>query len=147
MNNLPEKEQLNEDHIILWFINFDFPHDEISRILGLQPTRIAIKGEEVLLKDSTPAGRKHRKTYWAYEWRFDTVDFIGDAAERFIQEVIGPRINEIRDLAKRCDAEFKIAQYYYDGFNPGYHFSVDSLKILSEAGLDLDIDVYCFSEE
>jgi len=44
--------------------------------------------------------------------------------------------------SRKMSAEFKIVQYYYEGYNPGYHFSIEALKVLVEANLELDIDVY-----
>jgi len=74
-------------------------------------------------------------------------DFVGDLADKFIDEIIKPRVQEIKSLSELFDAEFKIVQYYYDGHNPGYHFTLDRLIVLTEAGLDIDIDTYCLTSD
>lgn len=131
---------INQNHIVLWFLNFDFQHNEIAEILNLQPTRIATKGQELI----KPNGVKNisKLTFWEYEWRYEGNDFIGDAVERFVDEIIKPRTEQIRMLANKIDAEFKIVQYYYDGCNPGYHFTTRTMQILVAANLELDIDAY-----
>ncbi len=135
----------NRSHIILWFLNFDFPHDEITAKLDLQPTRIVTKGQE----QATSVGTKKisRHTFWEYEWRSQGNEFIGDIVEQFVEQIIKPRVQRIRALATQIDAEFKIVQYYYDGFNPGYHFTKETLQTLIDASLEMDIETYCLCEE
>jgi hypothetical protein len=144
---LPEqidKRDTNVNHVILWFLNFDNSPEEITEKLGLIPTRTAIKGQE--RSNSSIANKKiHKFSFWEYEWKIESNQFVGELADKFIEEIIKPRIGEIKMLADTIDAEFKIVQYYYSGYNPGYHFSVDKMKILSEANLEIDIDTYCLS--
>jgi len=40
------KQRLNRNHIILWFLYFDGPPEEITNALGLTPTRVKLKGQE-----------------------------------------------------------------------------------------------------
>lgn len=133
----------NQNHIILWFLNFDFPHEEITSRLNLQPTRMATKGQEQVATNET--FKISRKTFWEYEWKYETNEFIGDVTERFVEEVIKPRIEAIKALTDEVEAEFKIVQYYYDGCNPGYHFTTNTLQMLVAANLEMDIDTYCLS--
>lgn len=141
-----EKKDTNVNHIILWFLNFDHSPEEITEKLGLSPTRTAVKGQERLNSGSTNK-KIHKFSFWEYEWEIESNEFIGELADKFIDEIIRPRIQEIKMLAVTIDAEFKIVQYYYSGCNPGYHFSVDKMKILCEANLEIDIDAYCLTEE
>jgi hypothetical protein len=138
-----ESNDTNQNHIILWFLNFDFPHEEITTRLGLQPTRIATKGQEQIAPNGV--SKISRKTFWEYEWKYETNEFIGDVAEKFVDQVIKPRIEEIRALTEQIEAEFKIVQYYYDGCNPGYHFTANTMKTLVAANLEMDIDTYCLT--
>lgn len=140
-----EGRTINENHIILWFLNFDLSHEEITTRLDLQPTCIATKGQEIVTSKGVKKISRH--TFWEYEWQYESNEFIGSAVERFVDEVIKPRVTQIRSLAEVMDAEFKIVQYYHDGFTPGYHFKPDRLSILSAAGLDMDIDICCLWKE
>ena len=140
------KKDTNLNHIILWFLNFDHSPAEITEKLGLLPTRTGVKGQERLSSGLTNRNL-HNFSFWEYEWKIESNEFVGALADKFIDEIIRPRVPEIKMLADRIDAEFKIVQYYYSGYNPGYHFSVDKMKILWEANLEIDIDTYCLTEE
>ena len=133
----------NQNHIILWFLSFDFPHEEITSRLNLQPTRIVTKGQEQVAANGT--SKISRNTFWEYEWRYETNEFIGDVTERFVEQVIKPRIEAIKALTDEVEAEFKIVQYYYDGCNPGYHFTTNILQTVVAANLEIDIDTYCLT--
>ena len=137
-----QERDRNQNHIILWFLNYDFPHEEITVKLDLNPTRISIKGQEQVTQNGISKISKH--TFWEFEWKCESNEFIGDVAERFVDQIIKPRAKQIKALADKIDAEFKIVQYYYDGFTPGYHFTAQTLQTLAEAKLEMDIDIYCF---
>jgi len=138
-----ETNDTNQNHIILWFMDFDLPHEAITARLTLQPTRIATKRQEQV----TPNGitKISRHTFWEYEWKIESNEFIGDGVERFVNEIIKPRTEHIKALTAVIDAEFKIVQYYYDGCNPGYHFTTETMQTLIAANLEMDIDIYCLS--
>jgi hypothetical protein len=136
-----ENKDANQNHIILWFLNFDFPHEEITARLDLQPTRIATKGQEQMAANGVMKISRH--TFWEYEWKYEGNEFIGDVVERFVNEIVKPRTEQIKTLAESTDAEFKIVQYYYAGCNPGYHFTTDTMRSLITANLEMDIDTYC----
>jgi hypothetical protein len=140
-----QERDTNQNHLILWFLNFDFPHEEITSKLDLQPTRIAIKGQAQVAANGVTKISRH--TFWEYEWKYESNEFIGDVAERFVDQIIKSRTEQIEALSAKTYAEFKIAQYYYDGFTPGYHFTAKTLQILSEANLEMDIDIYCLCQK
>lgn len=105
------KKGTNQNHIILWFLNFDFPHEEITAKLDLQPARIAFKRKEVEGQNGVKKFNKH--TFREFECKYDSDEFIGDVAERFVDQIIKPRTKQIKALADTIDSEFKIVQYYY----------------------------------
>jgi len=140
-----ESREINQNRIILWFLNFGFPHREITSKLNLQPTRIATKGQEMIVPNRVNKVNKH--TFWEYEWKYESNEFIGDIVEKFVDEIIRPRTEQIKALTNIVEAEFKIVQYYYDGCNPGYHFTIQTMRTLIAANLEMDIDTYCLYEE
>ena len=136
-------ERQNENHIILWFSDFDYLHEEISKKLSLAPTSIQLLNPD-LERNKYYAGKRNF-SYWEYEWTPDSSEFIGDVAERFIKEIVKPRAQAIKELRATTVGEFKIVQYYYEGCNPGYHLTIEAMSILVEANLELDIDTYCLA--
>jgi hypothetical protein len=140
-----ESRDTNQNHIILWFLNFDFPHEEITKRLNLQPTRIATRSQEQVNANGVKKISRH--TFWEFEWNYESNEFIGDVVERFVDQIIKPRTEQIKALADKIDAEFKIVQYYCDGFTPGYHFTAQTLQTLVEANLEMDIDIYCLYQD
>jgi hypothetical protein len=62
-----ENSDINQNHIILWFANYNFPHEEITAKLNLQPTRIASNGQEQATTNGVT--KISRYTLWEYEWK------------------------------------------------------------------------------
>jgi hypothetical protein len=60
----------------------------------------------------------------------------------FVEEISKTRTEHIKALHAIVDAEFKIAQYY-DGCNPGDHFTTNTMQTLIAANWEMDIDIYC----
>lgn len=80
--------------------------------------------------------------FWVYQ---KTEEWIGDYFSQFIKKIILPRKEIIAELAKECQIEVTIVQRYYSGYNPGFYFQNDLLKIVYDIGANLDIDVYCLA--
>jgi hypothetical protein len=145
--NTKETPKVNQCHIILGIIEFDFSPEVISKELKLEPYSTGIKGEEYFAGDNKQIRRIRECNYWEYEWKLLTNEFIGDIIERFINEIILPRVEVLKNLSINSEIIFTIVQYYYDGYNPGIFISSKHLKILSEINSSVDIDLYCLSED
>jgi len=132
---------INENYITLKFSDFEFPPEILTKKLNLDPTHTALLGEtrgKTILKWNS--------NMWSYEEFIKTNDFIGDLVKNFISRIITPRLKEIKVLTDAHYGELSIVQYYYSGWNPGYHFSKGILSVINKTGLDIDIDTYCLSE-
>jgi len=70
--------------------------------------------------------------------------WIGNQIDEFIDNVIKPRQEKIKEIISTCDSEFSIVQYIYEGCNPGLHFENDRLKIIADIGAEIDVDIYVF---
>ena len=129
-------DRKNENYIGLNFFDFEFPHEIITKKLMLTPTNSKVKGAtrigDLLWKENI----------WHYEEKKVTDEYIGDLVEEFILRVIAPIRGKIKEILNECNGEIAIAQFYYNGCNPGCHFSKDILSLIGETGLEIDIDTY-----
>lgn len=137
----------NKNHVSLSLFGFDVDPNEISEELQLSPTSSGVKGESYSIG---PSENRIEKTsdysHWQYEWKLSTNEFIGDIIDRFIKEIITPRVEKLVELANTSSVQFQIVQYYYDGCNPGVCIEKEDIKTLAKIGASIDIDIYCLSE-
>jgi hypothetical protein len=139
--------RVNRNHIEIKFFDFEVSHDEITRHLDLKPTHFWIKGDTYLVGPANGRTEKNRnRNYWGHEVETESNDWIGDLADKFLNEIIVPRTTAIKELTEKCHGEFSVVQYMYDGCNPGLYFSKRQIKILNDCGLELNIDIYVLSD-
>lgn len=136
----------NENRILLAFYEFNYSPEGISDKLKLEPSTIGIKGEEYYLGRENQVKKNWKSNTWRYEWNSRSNDFIGEIIEKFIDEIITPRVESIKELSLTSEVEFSIVQYYYDGCNPGVYIKKEHTKILSEINSSVNIDIYCLGE-
>jgi Domain of unknown function (DUF4279) len=137
----------NENHIEIKFFDFDIRHEEISKIIGLNPTSVWYKGEPCKFDNESIETIKHRKeNFWSYGEVTETNDYIGNLVDGFIKTIVIPRIGKINRIAEKFEGEFSIVQYIYDGYNPGFYLENEQLAILNNCGLGLNVDFYVLSE-
>ncbi len=139
--------EINQNHIILRFIDFDLDPNVVSRKLGLEPLSIARQGEEYFV-----GKRRVRKTWefnhWDYELKTETNEFIGSTMDQFFNEVLIPKSTEIKEISQLSRiTRFIVVQYYYTGPNPGYCFDKEQVKLLADISAEIDMDIYCLCED
>jgi hypothetical protein len=136
----------DQNHTTLKFSGFLQSLEEISERLGLTPTRTWLKGEEYYRGFG-----EHRKirireeNFWALDWRRETDQWIQEQIDEFLSVVVAPRKELIKEISKECYCEFSVAQYVYNGCNPGFHFSKEVLAQIQFIEAELDMDIYCLS--
>ena len=139
---------IDENHTTLKFFNFRCSPEELTKELGLEPTKTAIKGKSY---SQGPNGHKIEKiwpyNYWEYRITKKENKWISEQVDQFIDEIIIPKKGILKKIISSCEAEFSIVQYYYSGCNPGLHFDNKRLQLISDIGAEIDIDIYCLSEE
>jgi hypothetical protein len=136
--------RVNENYIELKFFDFECDFEEISNKLLLTPTRTAKKGQR---RSGRPDDKRiWTGNFWGYERVTKSNDYIGDHIAEFINEIILPKKDIIRELSAICEIEFSIVQYMYHGCNPGFCLDNSQLKILTEIEAELNVDIYCLSE-
>ena len=119
----------------------------MTKEIGVRPTKTAIKGQEYFVG---PESKKIRKiwpyNYWEYSITKKERNWISEQVDHFIEGIIKPKEEKLKNIIASCEAEFSIVQYYYCGCNPGLHFDNEKLHLISNIGASLDIDIYCLSE-
>ena len=130
--------------VALKFFNFDCTPYELTKQLAIEPTETALKGQDYYI------GPKHKriKKIWPWNfWMYQVVvernrHSIVDQIDEFIDNVIKPRQEKIKEIVANCDCEISIVQIIYEGCNPGLHLDNGRLKILTDIGAEIDVDIY-----
>ena len=139
---------MNENHVSLKLFEFAESPVELSARLKLEPTQTALKGEE---SGVGPEPRRVKRPYpwnfWEYCWTRNEERFVGDLIEEFMAQIVEPRMDALREVIATCGAELSVVQYYYTGCNPGVHFSRRTVNTLAYIGAEIDVDIYCLSED
>lgn len=143
-----DESEINQNHLIFRFLDFDFDPDLITQKLLLQPFSTGQKGEEYFIGPQKDIPRIRDCSHWDFEWKIKTNDFIGDFIDKFFKEIIVPRLESIKEIGLNSQAiRFIIVQYYYTGYNPGYRFEKEQIKILADLNAEIDMDIYCLYED
>jgi hypothetical protein len=137
----------NRNHIIFGFYDFDVHPNEITYTLDVKPTKTGLKGEEYEVGNQNRIKKTRDCNIWEIEVKTLTNDFIGDLVDKFVNDIIKSRIKEIKTYSATGQCKLTIVQYYYDGWNPGYFFSSELVKLLADINAKIDIDTYCLSED
>ena len=70
--------EINRNHLILRFLDFDFDPDLITKKLGLEPLSTGQRGDEYFVGPQKEISKFRDCSHWDYEWKITTNDFIGD---------------------------------------------------------------------
>lgn len=138
---------LNRNHVIFGFYDFHIHPDKITDSLHLKPTKTGLKGEEYEIGGQKKIKKTRDCNFWELELVAFTNDFIGDMVDKFVNDHIKNKIKEIKMFSENCQCKLTVVQYYRDGWNPGYFFNRDLVRLLADINAEIDIDTYCLSEE
>ena len=147
LSDSSDNEVTNRNHIIFGFYDFDISPDEITVRLKLNPTKTGLKGEEFEIGGRNKIKKIRDCSFWEFEIKTVTNDFIGDLVDNFARDIIKDRTKEIKELSSTCQCKLTVVQYYRDGWNPGYFFSRELVRLLADVNAEIDIDTYCLSED
>jgi hypothetical protein len=123
-------------HIALVFKGFSCDPRVISSILGLTADLAYMAGE------STPNGRIVRYNYWHYSLyeSQSEVNLSGRIKEAVI--LLSSRMKEFRDLRNpRFGERYISAGLTMHGRSPIMYFEEETLRLISDMGLAIDIDL------
>ncbi|MEL7151200.1 MAG: DUF4279 domain-containing protein [Pseudomonadota bacterium] len=128
----------------LRFFGDDLDPDELTRLLGCQPTKSERKGEEIVGK-VTGNNRTARSGGWRLRAeRREPGDF--DAQ---ISEILDQLTNDRsiwQNLTSRFQADVFCGLFMEEG-NEGISLSNETLRRLAERGLTIDFDIYDSSDD
>jgi hypothetical protein len=134
---------MTEISVALKIADFDLKAEDISSIVGLNPTHSFMKGERYYL--NTQRGKVEKEypnSFWEYRVSFKIEDWTQNIIDKFIDEVIVPRQETLKKIADKYYIELFIGIRYRNEANPSYHFKANQLRVLGEIGMELDIDTY-----
>lgn len=136
----------NHIHIYLKLYEFELQPYEITNMLGLKPTGYGIKGETFFIGNKTKKlEREYKSNWWEYqETHITETKWQQNYVDEFIKRVVIPRVEIIKKITSEGAGELALAPHYYGEWNLGFDFNLDTLKALTESGLVLDMDIYCF---
>jgi hypothetical protein len=84
-----------------------------------------------------------KENLWCYDISIESNEWVSDFVDAFFNSIIIPRKKTIKELTATCECELAITLYYYDHWNPGFHFNKEIIQVLGEIGAELDLDIYC----
>ncbi len=141
-------KEINQNHLILRFIDFDFSPDLITKNVGLKPLSVGKKGEEYFVGSQKRILKIRDCNHWDYEWKVYSNEFIGDITNKFFNEILIPRKELIKEIGLSCQTtRLVIVQYYFTGHNPGFNFKKEQIQVLAEINAEIDMDIYCLCED
>ena len=125
-----------DTYAYFWITGFECPFAEITAQMGIDPTKAWNKGDpgtyrEVMrwsgwdLRSPMPRGDK----------------FIHEHVEALLP-VLEQRAEVVRSFARAYDAGINCVGYFHN-FNPGFHFSLETMSRIVALGLPVDFDLYC----
>ena len=140
--------EINQNILMLCFLDFDFDPDLITKKLELEPLSTGQKGDEYFVGPQKNIAKFRECSHWDYEWKINSNDFISDLIGNFFNEIIIPRLGSIKEISLNCKTvRFIVVQYYYIGHNPGYGFEKERINILADINAEIDMDIYCLCED
>ena len=132
---------MNENHVTLKIFEFSDSPEELTNAIGLEPTKTAVKGNKY-----GKLNKPYPWNYWEYRWVRKEERYIGGLVEEFFLKVVEPKKDILRNILMKSSGELSVVQYLYQGCNPGLHINSGDLTTLNYIGAELDIDIYCMSE-
>ena len=119
----------------------EFNPDSVTDQLEVTPTRIGRKGDDLY-----DGKHKRIENFWIVEGEFEASTDI-DNQIRPILETLNPISDKIKFVLKdavdygQINVVIKVEQ----GRFPSIHLKKDVIKFMNELGIEIDIDLYCYS--
>jgi len=128
----------------LRFFGDDLDPDELTRLLGCQPTKSERKGQEIV-GNVTGKNRTARSGGWRLRAeRREPGDFDAQISE--ILDQLTDDMSIWQNLTSRFQADVFCGLFMEEG-NGGISLSNETLRRLAERGLTIDFDIYDSSDD
>ncbi|RFS18995.1 DUF4279 domain-containing protein [Chitinophaga silvatica] len=128
----------------IWRFN-DITHDEISRILGVTPSFVLIRGEPRNPKIPMPA----KENGWLLEATSDTTTSFEEQMNillKFFEE----KKDVLKPLCEKYYSEISCAVFTYFGneeSTPWLHLDTRYNNLVKELNIEFDVDLYCMPND
>tara|TARA_R110000868_G_scaffold294140_1_gene554726 strand:+ start:92209 stop:92649 length:441 start_codon:yes stop_codon:yes gene_type:complete len=138
----------NHIHIYLKLYDFDLQPDEVTKMIGLEPTKSGVKRGNFYFAKKYKIEREYQSNWWEYKEKHITeTKWQQEYVDDFINRIIKPRVEIIKSITTQGSGELALVPHYYDEWYLGFDFSLDIIKILSDSGIVLNMDIYCYDKE
>ena len=132
-------EEIYETYAYFWVADFNCEPTEITDTIGLEPTRVVLKGEP--LKN----GKTRRRSFWEFHSSLPRSEAFQDAHLTNLMAELLPRVGSITEVGSRYAIGIDCVGYYTN-VNPSFHMSAELIQQCAKLGVSIDFDLYNCSE-
>ena len=131
-------QETNDEVVVqLKLVRFEHDPGEVTALLGVVPSKVWRKGDNIDGSTRTYDGNGWRLTA---DRRASDVDSGVDA----LLAHLAPSWDRLRAFSRECHSELSIVIYARVQM-PAIHLRFDQIERFAELAADLDVDVYCVS--
>jgi hypothetical protein len=138
---ISEKTICNEIIVSLSITKFECSPSEITRILGIMPSKTWKKSDLI----DKRALIKYKENGWRVSSSLSKNENLKTHIEDLLQIII-PHKAKFRNLPSFCCIELSCCIYVYHEV-PEISFSVSTVKLLSELQAEIDVDLYYLADD
>ena len=138
---------MEKNKVDLRFCVFDFEdisHVDITKKIGINPTRIHVKGEK--MNPRNPSSPLWKKNSWSMDSGLDVyADF--ESQMSAILDIIEQKLEVFKELTDKYYCEFSCAIFTYKDNNestPWVHLDKRYNKIVGQLNIEFDLDLYAW---
>jgi hypothetical protein len=138
-----EKLDLNNMYFDFCIWNYeDITHEDITKLLNINPTMIYIKGKPMNPKMKILA----KKNGWRIDNPLDNKSLFEDQLNAML-DLLEPKIEILQMLSKKygCEYEFSLAIFIYNRkeSTPWVHLTPRYNEFIRQVEVEFDLDLYC----
>jgi len=139
------------DEIKVSFGIYDFQcsFDEITSLVGFSPDKTLLKGSKIKLANGKELNNRVMQNAWFIEsYSNNPEGLIQEQFEYHMKSILDrltPHLHAVKQLNKEYHLEFSV-NGYVDGSNIGLNLKPEYLRVISDFGASLDIDIYSLGD-
>jgi hypothetical protein len=128
-------EEKYDTYAYFWVADFNCEPSKITAVIGLEPTRVVLKGE------SLTNGKTRQRSFWEFHSSLPRSESVQDAHLSNLMKALIPNAREIRELGLIYPTGINCVGYY-SNVNPGFHMKKDLIQQCAQLELSIDFDLY-----
>jgi phosphopantetheine adenylyltransferase len=127
-------------YVYFWIASAELAPTEVSKILGLQPSRTRTLGVQLV------ANHRSQNHQWTLNGPMPRGEgFLQDHIEALVA-VLEQKAGELQVVRERAELGVNCVGYYC-GAHPGLHLSASLVQRLAKLGLSIDFDLYNYADD